>query len=61
MRFDRGVETRSGQTYDCKNGICYFSAKHVALRSKTKHCLGWYQDNVRMEWHVYLQMVASVS
>ena len=33
---DRGFESRSGQTKDYNIGICCFSAKHVALRSKNK-------------------------
>jgi len=33
---DRGLEPRSGQTKDYKNGICCFSAKHAALRRKRK-------------------------
>ena len=32
---DRGFDPRSGQTKDCKIGICCFSAKHAALRRKT--------------------------
>jgi len=32
----RGVESRSGQTKDYKIGICCFSAKHAALRRKSK-------------------------
>ena len=39
---DRGL----GQTKDCKIGIYYFSAKHTALRSKTKVWLARNQDNV---------------
>jgi hypothetical protein len=33
---DRGFDPRSGQTNDYKIGICCFSAKHAALRSKGK-------------------------
>jgi hypothetical protein len=33
---DRGIESWSGQTKDYKIGICCFSAKHAALRSKIK-------------------------
>ena len=33
---DRGFELQLGQTKDCKIGICCFSVKHVALRSKGK-------------------------
>ena len=35
----RGFEPRSGQTKDYKIGICCFSAKHAALKSKSKD--GW--------------------
>jgi hypothetical protein len=41
---DRGFEPRSGQTEDCKIGICYFSAKFAALRRKSKD-LSW-QDKL---------------
>jgi hypothetical protein len=37
---------QSGQTKDYKIGICSFSAKHAALRSKSKDQLTWNQDNV---------------
>ena len=43
---DRGFEPRSGKTKDYENGICCFSAKHVALRRKCKDCLPCNQDNV---------------
>ena len=33
---DRGFDARSGQTKDYKIGICCFSAKHAALRRKSK-------------------------
>jgi hypothetical protein len=33
---DRGFEPWSGQTKDFKIDICCFSAKHAALRSKSK-------------------------
>ena len=33
---DRGFEPRSGQTKDYESGICCFSAKHAALRRKSK-------------------------
>jgi hypothetical protein len=33
---DRGFEHRSGQTKDYQIGICCFSAKHAALRRKSK-------------------------
>ena len=46
---DRRVETRLVQTKDYKIGICYFAAKHTALRSKNKYRLARNQDNVS-EW-----------
>jgi hypothetical protein len=33
---DCGFEPRSGQTKDYKIGTCCFSAKHAALRRKSK-------------------------
>ena len=33
---DRGFESRSGQAKDYKIGICCFSAKHTAIRRKSK-------------------------
>ena len=36
---DCGFEPRSGQTKDFKIGICCFSAKHTALRRKSKDWL----------------------
>ena len=36
----RGFEPRSGQTKDCKIGICCFAAKHTAFRRKSKDWLG---------------------
>jgi len=51
---DRWLDPRSGQTKDYEIGICCFSAKHVALRRKSKDWLTRNQDNVS-EWkHVYL-------
>ena len=46
---DRGFEPRSGQTKDYKIGICCFSAKHAALRKKSRDWLAWNQNNV-YEW-----------
>ena len=46
---DRGFEPRSGQTKDYKIGICCFSAKHTALRIKSKHWLAWNENNLS-EW-----------
>ena len=46
---DREFEPLSGQTKDCKIGICCFTAKHAALRRKSKHWLARNQNNV-FEW-----------
>ena len=46
---DRGFESHSGQTKDYEIGICCFSAKHAALRSKSKYWLTWNQNYVA-EW-----------
>ena len=43
---DRGFEPWSGQAKDYKIGICCFSAKHAALRSKSKDWLAGNQGNV---------------
>jgi len=41
-----GFEPRSGLTKDYEIGICCFSAKHAALRKKSKNCLARNLDNV---------------
>jgi hypothetical protein len=46
---DREFASRSGQTKNYKIDICCFSAKHVALRSKSKDWLARNQNNVS-EW-----------
>ena len=46
---DRGFEPRSGKTKDYKIGICSFSAKHAALRRKSKDWFAGNQNNVS-EW-----------
>jgi hypothetical protein len=46
---DCGFEPRLGLTKDYKIGICCFSAKHAALRRKSKDWLAWNQNNVS-EW-----------
>jgi hypothetical protein len=46
---DRGFDPRSGQTKDYKIGMCYFSAKHAALRRKSTYWLAQNKDNVS-EW-----------
>jgi len=47
---DHGFVPRSGQTKDYNIGICFFSAKHAALRSKRKDWLARIQNNVS-EWN----------
>ena len=46
---DRGFEPRSGQTKDCKIGICCLSSKHAELRRESKDLLARNEDNVS-EW-----------
>ena len=46
---DHGFVPRSGKTKDYKIGICCFSAKHAALRRKSKDWLARNQNNVS-EW-----------
>jgi hypothetical protein len=46
---DLGFEPWSGQTKDYKIDICCFSAKHTALRSKSKDWFARNQNNVS-EW-----------
>ena len=41
-----GFEPRSGQTKDYEIGVCCFSAKQAALRSKSKDRLALNQNNV---------------
>ena len=56
-------EPRSGQTKDYRIGICCFSAKHAALRRKSKDWLARHQYNVS-EWDdksIYPLNVATLS
>ena len=46
---EHGFDPRSGQTKDYEIGICCFSAKHTALRRKSKDWLARNQNNVS-EW-----------
>ena len=56
-----GFEPWSGQTKDYKISICCFSAKHSALRRKSKDWLAWNQNNV-FEWgDMSIRTVDSVS
>jgi hypothetical protein len=41
-----GFDPRSGKTKDYKINICCFSAKHTALRRKSKDWSARHQDNV---------------
>ena len=43
---DHEFKHRSGQTKDYEIGICCFSAKHAALRRKSKDWLARNQNNV---------------
>ena len=43
---DRGFEPWWGKIKDYKIDICYFSAKHAALRRKSKDWLARNQDNI---------------
>ena len=43
---DCGFKPPSGQIKDYNIDICCFSAKHAALRRKSKRLVGWNQDNV---------------
>ena len=45
-KVDRGFEPRSGQTKNYKIGICCFSTKQAALRSRSKDWLAQNQNNV---------------
>jgi hypothetical protein len=55
----RWVQPQSGQTKDYKIGICCFSAKHAALRSKKKDWLARNQNNVS-DWSGLLFQWASI-
>jgi hypothetical protein len=46
---DREFEPHSDQTKNYKISICFFSAKHTTLRSKSKDWLAPNQDNAS-EW-----------
>jgi hypothetical protein len=48
------------QVKDYKIGICFFSAKHAALRSKSKDWLARNQNNVS-EWHADLDFYSARS
>ena len=46
---DSGFESRLGESKDSNSGICCFSAKHAALRRKSKDWLARNKNNVS-EW-----------
>ena len=46
---DCGFQPRSGQTKDYQIGICCFTAKHAAIKRKSKDWLAQNQDKVS-EW-----------
>ena len=54
---DRGFEPWSGQTKDYKIGICCFSAKHAALRRKSKD---WSALNQNI-WYMYNWKIAELA
>jgi hypothetical protein len=54
-------ERRSGQTKDYKIGICCFSAKHAALRRKSKDGLARNQNNVSELGNMSIRGLVSVS
>ena len=56
---DRGFEPHSGHTKDYKFGICCFSSKHTALRSKSKDWLARNQDNVSIR-RLLFQWVSTI-
>jgi hypothetical protein len=60
---DRGFKPQSGKTKDYKIGICCFSARYRALRSKSKDWLAQNQDNVseRSDRSTHAWTVVSVS
>ena len=58
---DRRFESRLGQSKDYAIGMCCLSAKHAALKGKSKDLLARNQD-IASEWvrHVYAWTVVSV-
>ena len=58
---DRGFEPHSSQFKKYKIGICCFSAKHAALRRKSKDWLARNQDNVsEIQWAGTIQIQLNV-
>jgi len=49
---DHGFKASSGPTQDYKIGICCFSAKHTALRRKSKGWLAQIQERIVYPWTV---------
>ena len=59
---DHGVKPGLGQTKGYEIGFCCFSAKHAALRRKSKDWSVWNQDNVLgVQRHFYPWTVVSVT
>jgi hypothetical protein len=58
---DRGLEPRSGQTKGYKIDICCFSAKHAALRRKSKDWFARNPDNVSEWGDISIRGLISVS
>ena len=58
---NREFESRSGQIKDSKIGICCFSAKHTALRGKSKDRLARNQENVSEWGDISIRGLLSVS
>jgi len=58
---DRSFESRLGQSKDYKIGMCCISAKHAALKGKSKDLLARNQDiESELIRHVYPWTVVSV-
>jgi len=58
---DHGFEPRSGQTKDYDIGICCFSARHAALRRKSKDWLTCNRDNVSELGDMSIRRLVSVN
>ena len=55
------VQAEIGSNQDYKMGICCFSAKHTALRRKSKNLLAQNQDNVSERGDMSIHRFVSVS
>jgi hypothetical protein len=54
---DHGFEPRLGQTKDYQIGSCCFSAKHAALKRKSKDWMARNQDNVSSGKKIIIKFV----